>query len=282
MSNQLSTNDSSVGVLASLASHYGMDKTAFIQTIKATVMNGANVSNEQLAAFCLVAKEHKLNPFTKEIFAFPSRGGIVPVVSVDGWMKLINSHPDFDGMEFNDALDAEGKLLAITCKIFRKDRSHPIEVTEYMSECRRSTDVWKQWPARMLRHKSTIQAARYAFGFAGILEQDEAERIGDVTVIQRDDNPVPSLTLTDDRKQQCDDAYEQYGPSVDLIKEQIHEWDETANDDCLYTVAETWGGIPQAAQMALWLAPTKGGVFTTHERDTIKSKLPKNSTEEAA
>ncbi|WP_414674524.1 recombinase RecT [Luteibacter sp.] len=282
MSQVATTENSGVGVLASLASHYGMDKTAFIQTIKATVMNGANVSNEQLAAFCLVAKEHKLNPFTKEIFAFPSRGGIVPVVSVDGWMKLINSHPDFDGMEFNDALDAEGKLLAITCKIFRKDRSHPIEVTEYMSECRRSTDVWKQWPARMLRHKATIQAARYAFGFAGILEQDEAERIADVTVTQRDDNPVPSLTIEDNRKQQCDEAYEQYGPSVDLIKETIREWDETANDDCLYTVAETWGGIPQAAQMALWLAPKKGGVFTTHERSVIKDKLPRDSQEAAA
>lgn len=282
MSQVATTENSGVGVLASLASHYGMDKTAFIQTIKATVMNGANVSNEQLAAFCLVAKEHKLNPFTKEIFAFPSRGGIVPVVSVDGWMKLINSHPDFDGMEFGDVTNDKGELLSITCRIFRKDRSHPIEVTEYMSECRRSTDVWKQWPARMLRHKSTIQAARYAFGFAGILEQDEAERIGEVTVIQRDDNPVPSLALTDDRKQQCDDAYEQYGPSVDIIKEQIREWDETENENCLYTVAETWGGIPQTAQMALWLAPTKGGVFTTHERDVVKSKLPKNSTEEAA
>jgi hypothetical protein len=69
---------------------------------------------------------------------------------------------------------------------------------------------------------------------------------------------------------------------VDLIKEQIREWDEKENENCLYTVAETWGGIPQAAQMALWLAPTKGGVFTTHERDVVKSKLPKNSTEEAA
>jgi phage recombination protein Bet len=280
--NQVATNDTSVSVLASLASHYGMDKAAFVQTIKATVMSGANVSNEQLAAFCLVAKEHKLNPFTKEIFAFPSRGGIVPVVSVDGWMKLINSHPDFDGMEFNDSLDAEGKLLAITCRIFRKDRSHPIEVTEYMSECRRSTDVWKQWPARMLRHKATIQAARYAFGFAGIMEQDEAERMVDVTVTQQRDNPVPALSLEDQRKQQCDEAYEQYGPSVDLIKEQILEWDETENDNCLYTVAETWAGIPQAAQMALWLAPTKGGVFTTHERDVVKNKLPKDEQEKAA
>jgi phage recombination protein Bet len=263
-----------VGVLASLASHYGMDKGAFVQTMKATVMGGTNVSNEQLAAFCLVAKEHKLNPFTKEIFAFPSRGGIVPVVSVDGWMKLINSHPDFDGMEFKDAADASGSLLSITCRMFRKGRSHPVEVTEYMSECRRSTDVWKQWPARMLRHKATIQAARYAFGFAGIMEQDEAERMVDVTVTQVDDRIVPAVALADPRKQRHDEAAEQYAESVELIKALIKVWDETQKDDALYTVAETWAEIPSAAQIDLWLAPTKGGIFTTHERDVIKTKLP--------
>jgi phage recombination protein Bet len=271
-----------LSVLASLATHYGMDKGAFVQTMKATVMNGANVSNEQLAAFCLVAKEHKLNPFTKEIFAFPSRGGIVPVVSVDGWMKLINSHPDFDGMEFKDAVDAGGQLLSITCRMFRKGRSHPVEVTEYMSECRRSTDVWKQWPARMLRHKATIQAARYAFGFAGIMEQDEAERMVEVTVTQQDDRVVPAIALADPRKQRHDEAAEQYAEAVELIKALIKTWDDTQNDDALYTVAETWAEIPSPAQIDLWLAPTKGGIFTTHERDVIKTKLPKLEQEPQA
>lgn len=171
------------GVLASLATYYGMDKRAFVQTMKATVMGGKSVSDEQLAAFCLVAKEHRLNPFTKEIFAFPQGGGIVPVVSVDGWMKLVNSHPQFDGMDFEDELNDAGALLAVTCRIYRKDRKHPVAVTEYLSECKRNTDVWRQWPARMLRHKATIQAARYAFGFAGIMEPDEAERMVEATII---------------------------------------------------------------------------------------------------
>ena len=271
-----------VGVLASLASHYGMDKSAFVQTVKATVMGGSNVSNEQLAAFCLVAKEHKLNPFTKEIFAFPSRGGIVPVVSVDGWMKLINSHPDFDGMEFKDTVNADGGLVSITCRMFRKGRSHPVEVTEYMSECRRGTDVWKQWPARMLRHKATIQAARYAFGFAGIMEQDEAERMGEITATQQGDRIVPAIALADPRKQRHDEAAEQYGEAVELLKALIKTWDETQNDDALYTIAETWAEIPSVAQIDLWLAPTKGGIFTTHERDVIKTKLPKIEQEAQA
>jgi phage recombination protein Bet len=172
------------GILASLAAHYGMDKAAFVSTMKATIMGGKPVTNEQLAAFCLVAKEHGLNPFTKEIFAFPANGGIIPVVSVDGWLKLINGHPACDGMEFEDTIGPDGKLAAVTCKVYRKDRTHPVTVTEYMSECARPTDVWKKWPARMLRHKATIQAARYAFGFAGIVEPDEAERMVEPITVQ--------------------------------------------------------------------------------------------------
>lgn len=169
------------GVIAEMASAYGMNPQAFEQTMLQTVMpSNVKVTKEQVAAFLLVAREHKLNPFTKEIYAFPAKGGIQPVVSIDGWVKLINTHPQFNGMEFVDHKDAQGHIDAITCKLFRKDREHPTEVTEYMIECRRDTEPWRKWPARMLRHKAMIQAARYAFGFAGIVDPDEAERIDSV------------------------------------------------------------------------------------------------------
>lgn len=261
-----------LSVVASMASNYGMDRRAFEATLRATVMP-KDATNEQAAAFLLVAKQHNLNPFTKEIFAFPSRGGIQPIVSVDGWMKLINSHPQFDGMDFKDTLDDKGTLISVTCRIHRKDRSHPVEVTEYMCECRRNTDTWNHWPARMLRHKSAIQAARYAFGFAGIMEPDEVERMADA-------EPAVEVMLVDKRKERHDEAVEQYQDSITVIKEAIAEWDQDhENGDALYTVAETWGGIPQVAQVDLWLAPTKGGIFTTHERDVIKTKLPKEPKE---
>lgn len=270
--NAIVKHDEAPSVLSSMAQHYGMDKAAFNSTLRATVMP-KDASNEQAAAFLLVAREHKLNPFTREIFAFPSKGGgIQPVVSVDGWMKLINSHPMFDGMDFRDTLDEKGALVSVTCRVHRKDRAHPVEVTEYMSECRRSTDTWQRWPARMLRHKAAIQAARYAFGFAGIMEPDEVERMGDAVTAE----VIPAVTLHDPRKQRHDEAAEQYCDSITVIKEAIKAWDETQDENELYTAAETWAGIPQAAQVDLWLAPTKGGIFTTHERDVIKTKLPKD------
>ncbi|ENN89117.1 Bacteriophage recombination protein [Rhizobium freirei PRF 81] len=173
----------------SMAAKYDMEPTAFVNAIKATVIKG-ECSNEQFAAFLMVAKEYDLNPLTKEIYAFPDRGGITPIVSIDGWMNLINSHPQFDGMEFVDTNGADGKLHSVECKMYRKDRQRPTTVIEYMSECFRQTDPWKKWPNRMLRHKAAIQCARYAFGFSGIMEPDEYERMKDVT-------PAKPVTLQD-------------------------------------------------------------------------------------
>jgi phage recombination protein Bet len=163
-------------VLMTIAARYGMEPAAFEATVRGTC-GLAGATREEFAAFVLVANEYRLNPLTREIYAFPKKGGgIQPIVSVDGWLNLANSHPQFDGLEVEFEHDAAGKLVSATARVHRKDRSHPIVVTEYLAECVRSTDPWKM-AHRMLRHKAAIQGIRYAFGFSGIMEPDEAESI---------------------------------------------------------------------------------------------------------
>lgn len=156
------------------------ESAELVSVLKATAFKG-QVSDAQMSALLIVANQYRLNPWTKEIYAFPDKNnGIVPVVGVDGWARIINENPMFDGMDFQQ--DDEG----CTCIIFRKDRTHPIKVTEYLSECKRGTQPWQSHPKRMLRHKAMIQCARLAFGYVGIYDQDEAERIVDVN-----DRPAP-------------------------------------------------------------------------------------------
>ena len=148
------------------------DGADLIGTLKATAFKG-QVSDAQMTALLVVANQYALNPWTKEIYAFPDKNnGIVPVVGVDGWSRIINSHPQFDGIEF------EQNDESCTCIIYRKDRNRPIKVTEWMAECKRNgMGPWQSHPRRMLRHKAMIQCARLAFGYGGIYDQDEAERI---------------------------------------------------------------------------------------------------------
>ena len=166
MSNALTT------LTRTLATKLDMgDGADLIGTLKATAFKG-QVSDAQMTALLVVANQYALNPWTKEIYAFPDKNnGIVPVVGVDGWSRIINSHPQFDGIEF------EQEAQSCTCIIYRKDRQRPIKVTEWMDECKRGTGPWQSHPRRMLRHKAMIQCARLAFGYGGIYDQDEAERI---------------------------------------------------------------------------------------------------------
>jgi phage recombination protein Bet len=172
--NQITTTTQppKTSALAVMAGRLNVDATKLHETLKATVFKGA--SDQELLALVVVANEYRLNPLTKEIYAFPAKGGgIVPVVSVDGWVSMVNDHPAMDGLEFEYHKDDSGKLEAVTCSIWRKDRSRPIRVTEHLSECRRGTEPWKM-ENRMLRHKALMQCARYAFGFSGVTDEDEA------------------------------------------------------------------------------------------------------------
>jgi phage recombination protein Bet len=165
----------------------GSNQAELIETLKATAFKGGNVTDAQMTALMLVAQQYNLNPWLKEIYAFPDKGGIVPIVGVDGWARIMNDHPQFDGMEFEQGDDS------CTCIIFRKDRSHPTKATEYMAECRRdNAQPWKSHPKRMLRHKAMIQCARLAFGFGGIYDQDEAERIVESPSSRNEKDITPS------------------------------------------------------------------------------------------
>jgi hypothetical protein len=50
-------------------------------------------------------------------------------------------------------------------------------VREYLRENHRNTDPWNQMPNRMLRMRAYIQCARVCFGFGGIYDEDEGEKI---------------------------------------------------------------------------------------------------------
>ena len=164
-------------LIATMAEKYNMAPEMFLDAVKATCMPTKDVvvSNAHMAAFLMVAHEYKLNPLIREIFAFPSKsGGIQPIVSVDGWIHLITTHPAYAGMELSVELDdKKQKPISTTCRIIRKDDIQCPAVTEYFDECYRNTDPWNKMPKRMMRHKAIKEAGRVAFGFGGLMDPDE-------------------------------------------------------------------------------------------------------------
>lgn len=145
------------------------------EALKSTAFRAKDpVTDAQLFALLAVAHEYGLNPWTRELWAFPSERGIVPIVSIDGWIRIVNEHPQCDGWEF----ETDDKNEWVTCKQFRRDRTRPLPATEYLSECKRGTEPWNKMPRRMLRHKAFIQSARLAYGFALYDEEEGAAAAG--------------------------------------------------------------------------------------------------------
>lgn len=227
-------------LLATMAGKYGIDQDKMAKTLQATAFRG-NVSTEQLMALCIVANQYNLNPWTKEIYAFPDRNnGIVPVVGVDGWSRIINEHPQCDGIQFAEADDGSWA----ECTIHRKDRKHPTTVREYLSEVKRDTAPWKSHPRRMLRHKALIQAARVVFGFAGIYDPDEAVAIIDAepSLVH---NPRDGIEAADPIK--VDELVSQVADILAQdVEEEIHADGVFAIHQAIYNDAETYVALLDA------------------------------------
>ncbi|MCA3694223.1 phage recombination protein Bet [Aquidulcibacter sp.] len=177
-----------------MALRFGVAEKDVFAILKGTAFktkdsNGQQATDAQMVALMIVADQYGLNPFTKELYAYPDKqNGIVPVVSVDGWTRIVNQHEAMNGIEFRYADEfvtmAAGKPCPEWCEVIitRKDREKPIVIREFLDEVYcppRGTfsGPWQSHTKRMLRHKTLIQGARIAFGFSGIYDEDEAQRI---------------------------------------------------------------------------------------------------------
>jgi len=195
-----------------------------------------NVTEEELYAFVLVCKEYGLNPLLKEIYAYPDTksGSIIPVVGIDGWIKLGTRHPEYRSHKFTYpegemvkpsakakacypwmectveryVLDESGKRVTRTVTFPDGSSTSAYEVVEtthreYLDECfnggKNYANPWDTHTKRFLGWKTLIQTFREAFGFSGIKDEDEAKRIiEDKEDDAKDNNFMPQVAQQQD------------------------------------------------------------------------------------
>jgi hypothetical protein len=110
------------------------------------------------------AKQFRLDPLQNEVLLTQYEEEWQVSIGVDGWIKLINRHPAFQGITFAESPQTfEDLPIWMECTIYRSDRTIPISTREYLSEVMVDSDIWKKMPRRMLRHRALQQCARLAF-----------------------------------------------------------------------------------------------------------------------
>ena len=137
------------------------------------------LSPRVLLHFLHQIRKYRLDPLSDEIMLFKNpEGQYQTLITIDGWMKLINQDPQFAGMTFKESPELElGIPLWMECSIYRHDRILPITVKEYSSEIKTEHLLWKTMPRRMLRHRSIQQCARLAFSIHNADQPSNFEKV---------------------------------------------------------------------------------------------------------
>lgn len=134
--------------------------TEMLQALRNTVAPG--LTEPEFLLFAEMCRATGLNPATKEIWAIKAGGRLQLMTGINGFLRIANSHPAFDGMETSFEWDGK-QLVSCTVKVHRKDRKFPSVATAYWNEYSKPSPVWKQMPTVMLSKCAKSLAIREAF-----------------------------------------------------------------------------------------------------------------------
>ena len=178
-----------------------------------------NVSQMDVYTFLVNCKQLNLNPKTKQIYGFVSKGKVVNIISIEGFTEIANRDPAYDGVEFEIGPMAEKELSYtknefsngqksqkivtvkrkvadwIKCIIYRNDRNHPVSVTTFFDESNTGTEPWATKPMQMLQNRAFANSVKKAFSINGYLEKEEFMDDAPYPVFAEPGNVAPAPVL---------------------------------------------------------------------------------------
>lgn len=139
-----------------------------VRTLKETVCKGA--TDSQFRMFIEICRGTGLNPFLREIWYVPSVG---VMAARDGYLRVANEHPAFDGMQTTVERDAQGIPIKATCSVWRKDRTHPVTCEAYYDEYKKGGNVWQTYKSAMISKVAEVLALKRSFSINGVVSEEE-------------------------------------------------------------------------------------------------------------
>jgi phage recombination protein Bet len=159
-----------------------------LETLRRTVAGDA--SSDEFKMFIYLAKNYGLDPFNKEIFFWKKDGKPTIMTSRDGYLKIADRHPQYDGLvsdvvRENDIFrrDIEGidhqygtergGIIGAYALVFRSDRRFPVYIFAPFDEYQADTKVWKQYLSAMILKVAESMALKRAFSVSGLVSKEE-------------------------------------------------------------------------------------------------------------
>lgn len=189
--------------IETLVSQFAADRGIDISTFRKALLDSAfkyvpsvTVTDSHIERLLASAKALGVDPLTGEIRANLRDGTLSVFLTVDGYLRVANDHPQMDGLEIEyadelaDVVSIEnGNTVRcpswIGVKIYRKDRRVPYSVREYLDEVqirpiiaadgRLRDSSWHKMPKKLLTNRAVCSAVRFAFGIGAGLDLESEE-----------------------------------------------------------------------------------------------------------
>ena len=162
-----------------------------VTLIKQTVAKGA--SDNELQLFLHLAQTYGLDPFAKEIWCIKYGNNPATIfTSRDGYLKIANGHPAFDGIAGDVVYRADtfevvsgdvrhtyaagdrGPILGAYAQVFRRDRRVPAYVFAPFAEYNAGKNpTWRNYPSAMILKVAEAMALKRAFSISGLVTREE-------------------------------------------------------------------------------------------------------------
>ena len=172
---------------------------------------------ELIVGMALIAR-YDLDPFAREIYVTRGKKGLMVILGVDGWVRVLDRTDHYDGFTQDLVLDDDGNITEVTTTIYSKKRSHPAVYRAFASEyAKLGGFVAGLVPGHMLRIFSLKHAARLFIPLGGAVTEEEATWMGST---QPEAPPVSSLDeltekLNEKPDVEPDESLNQPTPEVD-------------------------------------------------------------------
>jgi phage recombination protein Bet len=219
-----------------------------VETIRNTVADNANP--DELRMFLHIAKSYGLDPFNKEIFFWKIDGRPTIMTSRDGYLKIADRNPNYDGLvsdvvRENDKFRRKetginhqygtnrGQIIGAYALVYRKDRKYPVYVFAPYDEYKADKRVWNSYPSAMILKVAESMALKRAFTVSGLVSREE------MNTQQMEDNnydDVPFSQVQNSNDQSVDveevkaDDNSELSKREEIIKEIVGNNNKLKND----------------------------------------------------
>lgn len=157
-----------------------------------------NARKEDLVKLWYLSQQYGLDPVKNEIYLMTMGGKSIFHIGINGYLKIANDHPDFDGLESDAVYQGDklirredrsifieygeahmnfdhSKIVGAYANVFRKGRSVASSSFVAWKDYNKANEGWKKYPNAMIIKVAEGIAIKRAFVITGLDDKNEGD-----------------------------------------------------------------------------------------------------------